>query len=80
MDRSIDLQRFVDAQAEAYDQALAELKRGRKATHWMWFVVPQIAGLGHSAMARFYAIEALAKYFAGRLDGATLERLGVSAS
>jgi len=63
MDRSSDLQRFLDAQADAqadaYDQALAELKRGRKTSHWMWFVFPQIAGLGHSAMARFYAIESL---------------------
>lgn len=59
MDHSADLQRFVEAQADAYDQALAELKRGRKATHWMWFVFPQIAGLGHSAMARFYAIASL---------------------
>ena len=56
MDHSADLQRFVEAQADAYDQALAELKRGRKATHWMWFVFPQIAGLGHSEMARRYAI------------------------
>lgn len=59
MDRSIDLQRFLDAQADAYDTALAELKRGRKTSHWMWFVFPQIAGLGHSAMARFYALESL---------------------
>ena len=59
MDRSIDLHRFVEAQADAYDTALAELKRGRKTSHWMWFVFPQIAGLGHSAMARFYALETL---------------------
>jgi len=53
---SYDLNRFVDAQAGIYDQALAELKAGRKRTHWMWFVFPQITGLGSSEMARFYAI------------------------
>lgn len=51
-----DLGRFVEAQTAAYDTALAELKRGRKASHWMWFVFPQIAGLSHSPTARFYAI------------------------
>jgi uncharacterized protein (DUF1810 family) len=51
-----DLNRFVKAQAGIYDQALAELRAGRKRTHWMWFVFPQIAGLGSSEMARFYAI------------------------
>jgi uncharacterized protein (DUF1810 family) len=144
MDRSIDLQRFVEAQADAYETALAELRRGRKTTHWMWFVFPQIAGLGRSSIARFYAIgsldearayvahpvlgprliacvrtvnalegrtahaifgspdhlklhssltlfaraapeepvfaEALAKYFGGRLDTLTLDRLRVAAS
>lgn len=56
-----DLERFVDAQADVYDQALAELHRGRKSSHWMWFVFPQIAGLGHSPMARRYAIADLAE-------------------
>jgi uncharacterized protein (DUF1810 family) len=51
-----DLNRFVAAQSSAYPQALAELRRGRKASHWMWFVFPQIAGLGRSDTARFYAI------------------------
>ena len=51
-----DLNRFVDAQEGVYFAALAELARGRKTTHWMWFVFPQIAGLGHSAMAQRYAI------------------------
>jgi uncharacterized protein (DUF1810 family) len=51
-----DLQRFVEAQTPVFDRALAELRAGRKQTHWMWFVFPQIAGLGHSAMARRYAI------------------------
>ena len=52
-----DLQRFVDAQQSSYDRALGELKAGRKQSHWMWFIFPQIAGLGHSDMARRYAIK-----------------------
>jgi uncharacterized protein (DUF1810 family) len=47
-----NLFRFVEAQAPFYRDALAELERGRKETHWMWFVFPQIAGLGHSSTAR----------------------------
>jgi uncharacterized protein (DUF1810 family) len=54
-----DLQRFVDAQAHTYDQALAELRAGQKRTHWMWFVFPQIAGLGRSGMAQRFAIRDL---------------------
>lgn len=50
------LSRFLAAQAEIYGQALRELRAGRKATHWMWFVFPQIAGLGLSPTARLYAI------------------------
>ena len=56
---TFDLQRFVDAQSQTYDQALAELRAGRKRTHWMWFVFPQIAGLGRSGMAQRFAIEGL---------------------
>jgi uncharacterized protein (DUF1810 family) len=53
-----DLQRFVDAQdsGSTYDTALAELRAGHKRSHWMWFVFPQLAGLGRSAMAQHYAI------------------------
>jgi uncharacterized protein (DUF1810 family) len=55
-----DLQRFVDAQDRGtYDRALAELRDGRKTSHWMWFVFPQIAGLGSSPMAQRYAIASL---------------------
>jgi uncharacterized protein (DUF1810 family) len=54
-----DLQRFVDAQAPIIDQAVAELEAGRKRSHWMWFVFPQIAGLGASAMAQRYALHSL---------------------
>ena len=55
------LSRFVQAQDEGatYDQALSELRSGRKRSHWMWFVFPQIAGLGHSEMSRHYAIRGL---------------------
>ena len=51
-----DLDRFVAAQAGIHAQALAELRRGRKQSHWMWFVFPQLAGLGRSGTARFYAV------------------------
>ena len=54
-----DLQRFVDAQAPVWERVLAELRAGRKRTHWMWFVFPQVAGLGGSGMARRYAIASL---------------------
>ena len=55
-DVSFDLQRFVDAQGQTYDQALSELRDGAKRTHWMWFVFPQIAGLGRSGMAQRFAL------------------------
>jgi uncharacterized protein (DUF1810 family) len=54
-----NLARFVQAQEGTYGQALRELRRGRKTSHWMWFVFPQVAGLGRSAMAERYAIENL---------------------
>ena len=61
MDDPYDLQRFVAAQdtGRSYQQATAELRHGRKTGHWMWFVFPQIQGLGHSATARRYAISSL---------------------
>jgi len=69
------LQRFVDAQAPVIDAVRAELAAGRKRTHWMWFVFPQLAGLGRSPMAQHYAIasadEARA-YLAHPLLGARL--------
>ena len=55
------LDRFVDAQAGVYSTALAELRAGEKRSHWMWFIFPQIAGLGSSEMARHYAIRDLAE-------------------
>ncbi len=51
-----NLQRFVDAQRPVFDQALHELQDGQKRTHWMWFIFPQIQGLGRTEMARHYAI------------------------
>jgi uncharacterized protein (DUF1810 family) len=50
------LERFVEAQQPVYDQALGELRAGAKRSHWMWFIFPQIAGLGRSPTAQFYAI------------------------
>jgi len=55
------LERFVEAQREVWTQALAELRAGRKRSHWMWFIFPQVAGLGHSETARFYAIDGIAE-------------------
>lgn len=61
MDDPFDLERFVRAQdsGATYASALRELEQGRKQTHWMWFVFPQIAGLGHSATAQRYAVSGL---------------------
>lgn len=59
MDDPYDLQRFVSAQEGTIDRVRAELERGRKESHWMWFVFPQVAGLGVSAMAQRYAITSL---------------------
>jgi len=57
----MDLQRFVDAQAGTYEQALAELRAGRKTGHWMWWVFPQVSGLGMSDTSRAYAVPDLAE-------------------
>lgn len=54
-----DLQRFLDAQADVIDRVLDELRAGRKRSHWMRFIFPQIAGLGHSVTAQVYAIRSL---------------------
>jgi uncharacterized protein (DUF1810 family) len=61
MDDPYNLERFVNAQNSGgtYDRAVAELRRGRKDSHWMWFVFPQIAGLGQSQMSRTFAISSL---------------------
>jgi uncharacterized protein (DUF1810 family) len=59
MDDPYNLQRFVNAQSRIYDQVCAELRAGRKKTHWIWFIFPQIKGLGHSEMASRFAISSL---------------------
>jgi uncharacterized protein (DUF1810 family) len=53
------LQRFIDAQADTYGDAAEELRQGAKRGHWMWYVFPQLAGLGHSATAQRYALRSL---------------------
>ena len=76
-DLNFDLDRFIDAQNGIYGQALSELKAGRKRSHWMWFIFPQIAGLGTSSMAEKYAIrsaEEAAAYLADPILGTRLLR------
>ena len=70
-----DLQRFLDAQAQVIPRVEAELRAGRKSSHWMWFVFPQMRGLGHSAMAQRYGIASLDEaraYFAHPVLGERL--------
>jgi uncharacterized protein (DUF1810 family) len=70
-----DLVRFLDAQSDVYDQVTDELTEGRKQTHWMWFVFPQLAGLGHSSMAQRYSIcdlDQARRYLADPLLGSRL--------
>ncbi len=69
----MSLERFVTAQAPVYPQALAELRAGQKQSHWMWFVIPQLIGLGQSAMSRQYGIHSLdeaQRYLAHHVLGA----------
>ncbi|MBR0352066.1 MAG: DUF1810 domain-containing protein [Oscillospiraceae bacterium] len=54
-----DVSRFTEAQKRAYPTALAEIRRGRKMSHWMWYIFPQVAGLGFSSTAQYYAISGL---------------------
>ena len=61
MDDPFGLQRFVAAQAPVYERVCTELSAGRKRSHWMWFIFPQIRGLGSSAMAQRYAITSLSE-------------------
>ena len=72
-----DLVRFLDAQSDVHDEVTKELTEGRKQTHWMWFVFPQLEGLGHSSMAQRYAIRDLdqaRRYLAHPLLGSRLGR------
>ena len=56
-----NLMRFVDAQERDFKEALGEIRRGRKTSHWMWYVFPQLEGLGFSAISRLYAIRSIAE-------------------
>jgi uncharacterized protein (DUF1810 family) len=58
-DDPFDLSRFLTAQAPIFDTAVEELRTGRKRSHWMWFIFPQLRGLGNSSMAQFYGIQSL---------------------
>ena len=77
----MSLQRFHEAQADpraGYDTAVQEIRRGRKTSHWIWYIFPQLAGLGHSAMAQKYAIRDLAEacdYLRDPLLGARYEEI-----
>jgi uncharacterized protein (DUF1810 family) len=75
MSDPFNLERFVDAQASVYDEVRRELRAGRKESHWIWFIFPQIAGLGQSAMSIRFAIASLDEakaYLAHPLLGARL--------
>lgn len=61
MDDPFDLQRFLDAQAQVIDEVLSELRNGQKVQHWMWFIFPQLSGLGSSWMSQRYAIKSRAE-------------------
>jgi uncharacterized protein (DUF1810 family) len=74
-DDPFDLRRFIEAQARIYDVALDEMKSGQKCSHWMWFVFPQLRGLGRSSTAQMYGIASLAEaraYLAHPLLGSRL--------
>jgi uncharacterized protein (DUF1810 family) len=76
MEQRFDLDRFTTAQETSYDAALAEIRRGCKHSHWMWFVFPQLAGLGRSTTAQHYAIASLDEaraYLAHPVLGARLQ-------
>jgi len=75
MDDPFGLARFLEAQEPDYDAALAEIRSGRKCSHWMWYVFPQYEGLGFSAASRFYSIKSVAEaaaYLAHPVLGARL--------
>lgn len=72
------LDRFLDAQRGDYAAALAEVRRGRKTSHWMWYIFPQIAGLGQSSTARYYSIrdlEEAREYYAHPVLGQRLQEI-----
>ena len=75
MSEAIDLERFKRAQANIYEQVVAELKAGRKRSHWIWFIFPQIRGLGTSLMNERYAIRSLSEARAYLDDPVLYDRL-----
>lgn len=78
MDPSMSLQRFLHAQEEAYPRALAEVRAGKKVSHWMWYIFPQLRGLGFSTTAWYYGIEDLQEarqYLAHPVLGARLREI-----
>jgi uncharacterized protein (DUF1810 family) len=75
-----DLTRFLEAQDGIYETALAEIRAGRKVSHWMWFVFPQLAGLGASPTAQHFAIRSVAEAFDGAADPRTLDLLASARS
>ncbi|RYD52639.1 MAG: DUF1810 domain-containing protein [Sphingobacteriales bacterium] len=77
-----NLDRFVTAQQSSYAQALAEIEAGRKRTHWMWFVFPQLKGLGYSSTAQFYGLSGIAEaeaYLAHPVLGPRLVQIATAA-
>lgn len=70
-----DLQRFKDAQEQDYQTALAEIRAGRKQSHWIWYVFPQLKGLGRSAMCAYYGIDGMGEATAYLADDMLRERL-----
>jgi uncharacterized protein (DUF1810 family) len=70
-----DPQRFLDAQSSVYPRVLDELRPGRKQSHWMWFIFPQLVGLGHSAMAQRFAISSRDEAIAYLANGLLALRL-----
>ena len=64
MSDDFNLERFINAQQQIYDEVIAELSCGQKRSHWMWFIFPQLQGLGHSAIAQKYAIKSEAEAYA----------------
>ena len=69
------LNRFIDAQESVYDEALSEIRAGKKTSHWMWFIFPQIKGLGKSHAAEYYGIENLEEAKAYLANDVLSERL-----
>ncbi|MCL1994316.1 MAG: DUF1810 domain-containing protein [Spirochaetes bacterium] len=75
MEEEKSLDRFLKAQTRAYETALKEIRAGRKSTHWMWYIFPQIKGLGTSADAEYYGIENMDEAKAYLADNILRERL-----